>query len=378
MKKKLSFISGLTAFALLVAPFATSTFAAEKEDDSTVVNNVYEVPADVYGVRDVVYGEEVTEDVYEEDVTDNVYEEVTEDVYGEDVTDNVYEEVTEDVYGEDVTDDVYEDVTEDVYEDVTDHVYGDGVTKDVYVAEAVLHTNEKGELEVLDYSAHSAVNVTVSKESIEQLLKTSPNTKSITINIGGKVEAELPISLLLQGIQLNAEPTPTNIKGAISEVYDFTLVNLETKQTISEFEKSPITLSFHITGKNINWDNVKVYYVKDGKLVEEAHNVKINKETGVISAEVTHFSEYGVFEVASAPAGADKTTGDKPATETKDNTSTTNDSHKGSVEKAGSTNTTEGHKLPVTATNSYNLLAFGLLIVALGGVLLLVRNRRMA
>ena len=54
----------------------------------------------------------VTDYIYYEDVTDDVYE----DVYYEDVTDDVYE----DVYYEDVTDDVYEDV---YYDDVTDDVY---------------------------------------------------------------------------------------------------------------------------------------------------------------------------------------------------------------------------------------------------------------
>ncbi len=389
MKKKLSFISGLTAFSLIVAPFATCTFAAEHEDNSTVVNNVYEVPADVYGVRDVVYGGDVTDEVYYGDVTDNVYgEDVTDNVYGEDVTDNVYgdgvtedvyEEVTDDVYGEDVTDNVYGEVTDDVYGDnVTDDVYGEEVTTDVYNAEAVLQTNDKGEL-VLDYSAHSAVNVTVTKESIEQFLQDSPNTKSITLNIGGAVEVQVPVALAKQGFELNAEPR--NVKGAVSVVYDFTLVNLETGKNI-DFKNNPITLTFPITGKVNNWNDVSVYFVKEGKLVEEAYNVTINKATKEVTAQVVHFSEYGVFEVASAPADTDESSDDKSTAGTKDNTSTTtNDSNKGSVDNTSDSNTnktTEGHKLPVTATNSYNLLAFGLLIVAIGGVLLFVRNRRMA
>ena len=121
LKKKFSFISGLTAFTLLFTPIASNAFAMANpapedevvllegsEADTAVTQAAYGVTYDAYGVTDDAYS--VTDDAY--GVTDDAYS-VTDDTYG--VTDDAYS-VTDDAYG--VTDDTY-GATDDVYGLVT-------------------------------------------------------------------------------------------------------------------------------------------------------------------------------------------------------------------------------------------------------------------
>lgn len=82
----------------------------------------------------------------------------------------------------------------------------------------------------------------------------------------------------------------------------------------------------------------------------------VDKVNGYVTVDVTHFSTYGVFEVASAD------------TETPDNT------EEGTKDDAPSKNDS-GKKLPATATEDYNLLASGILLIVVSGVIFFVLNR---
>ena len=118
LKKKFSFISGLTAFALLFTPIASNAFAMASpapEDEVVLLegseaNNA--VTQAAYGVTDDSYG--VAYDAYS--VTDDSYG-VAYDAYS--VTDDSYG-VSYDVYS--VTDDTY-GTTDDAY-GATDDAYG--------------------------------------------------------------------------------------------------------------------------------------------------------------------------------------------------------------------------------------------------------------
>ncbi|KAB7664810.1 LPXTG cell wall anchor domain-containing protein [Bacillus sp. B1-b2] len=421
MKKKFSFISGLVAFTLLFAPITNHTYAAESSsveeleeisyEDAGVREDVYNVTEDVYGVTDDVYG--VTEDVYNvtedvygvtEDVygvTDDVYG-VTEDVYG--VTDDVYG-VTDDVYG--VTDDVY-GVTDDVYgvtEDVygvTDDVYGVtddvyGVTEDVYLSDIAV--NEAGMID-LDYSTYSQVGLNIDVEEVKDIVKSNAEAK---LNINkGDVTVELPLALLNIDQNVTIKISPRQYEGSLGQIYDFS-IQKEDGTYISKFEQNPITLKFVVDSTKVtNWDSVAVYYIdENGVIAEKLSPSKINATTGEVWVEVTHFSSYGVFEEAKDNSGDNNgvtpgnttpgnngttgntsnnatngTTGNTNSNATSGSTNTTVTNATPVASNTNATTTTSGNQLPNTATNNMNAILFGLTIVALGGVLLFVRNRR--
>ncbi|MBY0097280.1 LPXTG cell wall anchor domain-containing protein [Mesobacillus maritimus] len=343
MRKKLSFLSGMAAFTLLFAPIATNTSAAElnAQDEAAVEfvrGDVYDVREDVYDVREDVYG--VTEDVY--GVTEDVYG-VTEDVYG----------VTEDVYG--VTEDVY-GVTEDVY----------GVTEDVYGVTDVVYFSE-----------------TYTSEQLNDLRESG---KPLVVT--GNVEVTIPISLLKGAEEVTVNVNKITVDGSLA-TYDFSILTADGKY-ISKFDE-PVTLKFVIDPSKVtNWNDLKVYYIVDGERTNEYYQpIKFDSTTGEVWVEVSHFSAYGVFEVAiannntQAPASTNNQT-DKAGSGDNGASNETNSGKNGSnVEATGTTTTTtsetsEGNELPNTATNNFNLLALGLLVTVMGGALLFISRTKRA
>ncbi|NWQ44056.1 LPXTG cell wall anchor domain-containing protein [Bacillus sp. EB106-08-02-XG196] len=121
-------------------------------------------------------------------------------------------------------------------------------------------------------------------------------------------------------------------------VYDFTI---EADGKLYHEFREKVKLTFKVDPKQIvNPKNVKVYYwnVEEGKWELIGGEYK----NGEISAYTDHFSTYGVFEGEpesnKIPAQAD-------------------------------------HELPNTATNNFNILLAGLLLVLSGGVLYYVKRR---
>ncbi|MDT8858829.1 hypothetical protein N0O92_01215 [Alkalihalobacillus sp. MEB130] len=394
-KNKLSFISGLTAFALLVSPFGTVSTYAESNQEEDVRNNVYHVTDDTYSVRDYVYYEDVdfgvtddtysvTDDIYSVtdhvyDVTDDVYGGVRDDVYG--VTDDVYH-VTDDVYG--VTDDVYH-VTDDVYS-VTDDVYG--VADYVYVELGDLHESATGGYVSLVQAQHT----TFSKEALEAL------DPSFAINLSyGSVSVAVPVSLLLVGHdvtfsfnEVSADVLSKN-SDALSALYDYKLSYVDDNgetQYISQFGNTPVMITFGVNSDAVtNWDNVTVLYIdQDGNKTSE--RVAADVAGGIAIGHVTHFSIYGVFEVAAADAPASEEEGtEAPASEEEGSEQSEEESAAPVAGKKDSDNSSkdsaakgteakEGSKLPNTATATFNLLAFGVVLLLAGALLLLITARK--
>ncbi|WP_112182104.1 glycosyl hydrolase 53 family protein [Paraliobacillus zengyii] len=159
----------------------------------------------------------------------------------------------------------------------------------------------------------------------------------------GNVKATIPVALLSRGGDLVFEfgkvsnKITNENKDVLSELIDFSL--LIGGEEITDFSDTPITVTFKVDPDKVkNWDDLRVVYIdKNGEKKEFITPISYNKETGEVVAELTHFSAYGVFEIA------DQVTSDS--------------------------------ELPDTATNQFKWLMLGALLLA-GGTISLVANRR--
>lgn len=238
-------------------------------------------------------------------------------------------------------------------ETVTDVVY------EVYESLSSKEIDEKTNEIVLDYTGKDAkkdqLNVKFNSYDIKTVLEKNPKAKVVVKDV--YVSTTIPLSLLESFGNVAFKTIPKyDVNDALGPVIDFALVD-GNGEFITEFKDNPITLTFVINPNLVkNWDNVKVVYLdENGEMKEFLTPKSVDKVNGYVTVDVTHFSSYGVFEVASADTETPDTEG------TKEETPSNNDS---------------GQKLPATATDDYNLLASGLLLVVVSGVIFLVLNRK--
>lgn len=206
---------------------------------------------------------------------------------------------------------------------------------------------EKGTLVVNAVKSKDATElvISVNAEQIEQLL-----VKKAKLTIDkGNAEFNIPNSILSlisntakgQDVTFAMEKVENkSLEGkSYSEIYDFTIMAGTTE--ITNFNGEKITLTFKVdTSKlgNIDPEKLRIYYINDNnELVEALQDSVYDPTTGTITATTTHFSKYGVFVDNSSKSG---------------------------------------NKLPNTATNNYNLLLVGILLLSLGtGTALYYRRR---
>ncbi|WP_428909834.1 leucine-rich repeat domain-containing protein [Niallia sp. Krafla_26] len=188
------------------------------------------------------------------------------------------------------------------------------------------------------------------------------------------VEVLLPLDILPKDQGVTLIVTKKSYKGAIGPVLDFTLKR-EDGSLITDFGKTPVTLKILVNPKNVkDWENVVVYYIgEDGKKPEPAiYPKQYDAEAGYILVDVTHFSTYGVFEIADE--GSSKTPSvDKKS---KDQDEKSNEQVTRSNDQSDSKKQDSKNKLPNTATNMYMWMLTGLLLVAAGSILMLVKMMR--
>ncbi|WP_117168522.1 glycosyl hydrolase 53 family protein [Paraliobacillus sediminis] len=161
----------------------------------------------------------------------------------------------------------------------------------------------------------------------------------------GNVKANIPAALLSKGEDIAFEfgkvsdKIANKNKDVLSEIIDFSL--LIGGEEVTDFSDTPITITFKINPDKVkNWDDLKVVYIDDnGEKKEFITPISYNKETGEVIAELTHFSAYGVFEIA--------------------------------------TEATSDAELPDTATNQYNWFVLGGLLLIIGAITLFVRRKRL-
>ncbi|MDE5414012.1 LPXTG cell wall anchor domain-containing protein [Alkalihalobacterium chitinilyticum] len=397
--KKLSFISGFTAFALLLAPFGTSVAAAGNGEEN--VNNgiemeyitedgardeVYEnVRDDVYdGVRDDVYND-VPGDVYNgvpgdvyNGVPGDVYSGVPGDVYSG-VPGDVYSGVPGDVYNG-VPGDVYNGVPGDVYNGVPGDVYNgvpgdvyDGVTGDVY---NVYYNPFTGSYQISDVHSYGTDHVFI--------LPLVPGSK-------GHVKVQLPSAIFanLDGdavVDITVNEAPDHIKDKKENERILALFEFKINDDLRNFGDHKVTLSFFIEPSEVtNWDKLRVVYIdENGNWTDEIITpIFFDETTGEVRVEVSHFSFYGVFvdeedaneDDSTTQSGTAVGTGEGSNGGSDSGTSVGTETTTTTTEGSSSAETKAGSKLPDTATNLFNLLLAGMVLVMIGGVLLFAKRR---
>ena|GEM_PF-3170045 len=271
--------------------------------------------------------------------------------------------------------DAYGVIEMEVYEEdetVTDVVYN--VYASLFDKEIDKNTNEI----VLDYTERSpeqkVLSLTFVQDQVKQVLTQNKNTKVVIKDL--EVISTIPLALLEAYPSVTFQAVPKyDVDGSLSSVIEFTLIASDGTQ-IKNFEDYPITLTFYVNPFLVkDWNNVKVVYIDDsGEKKEILTPTFIDKEKGLVVAEVTHFSSYGVFEIAGNTDVKDNDKIGKGDNANSGNTgnNTNNDNN---ANKGNNDNNTDGKKLPATATGDYNLFAGGL-IVMIGGAVLLILNRR--
>ncbi|MDY7223832.1 NEAT domain-containing protein [Halalkalibacterium halodurans] len=139
---------------------------------------------------------------------------------------------------------------------------------------------------------------------------------SVSFAIGDDVTAIFPVGFLQsqfageESITFSFhEVTDAKItEGAVSKVYDFN-VYMGDKE-ITQFA-DPVTLNFAVDGQLVNkWDQLQVVYINDaGEKAEFINPTNIDSNGQTVTAHVSHFSTFGVFETASEEEEETPTTG---------------------------------------------------------------------
>ncbi|MCM3125062.1 MULTISPECIES: YncE family protein [unclassified Mesobacillus] len=187
----------------------------------------------------------------------------------------------------------------------------------------------------------SIKNVVFSAEQLEIIKKTNATVSiekgSTTVNIPAEIFEGISEEVSVKIHKLNTLPNGESIPEALSEIYDFT-INYGT-DVLSHFSK-PVTLSFKIDPEKVKDPNqVKVYYWNPEK--EEWEEIGGTYYNGVIYADTNHFSIYTVFETSATQSEPD-----------------------------------EGIALPNTATNVYNNILYGMILIVLGSAGAFIYRKR--
>ncbi|TKC16727.1 choice-of-anchor I family protein [Robertmurraya kyonggiensis] len=230
--------------------------------------------------------------------------------------------------------------------------------------------NKDGEI-ILDFSSFAQLSLELTTDKVKDILSKNPNAK-VKVN-KGDVEVELPLLILKdmnQNVTLNI--LPKTYDGAIGPVYDFS-IQAEDGTFIDKFETNKIALQFKVDPTMVkDWKNVIIYYIdENGKKAEKILPKKYDSTNGSVVVEVSHFSTFGVFEEASSDNDNSNTDGNQS-----DDSKTDENPSENNLDEEQTNNNQSGNKLPDTATNHFNFIAIGLILVALGGIVVFIRKRR--
>ena len=110
-------------------------------------------------------------------------------------------------------------------------------------------------------------------------------------------------------------------------------------------------------------NEVNIYYYNEDKGVWENQEGDVNKESQEISLDVSHFSNYGVFSKVDQPVKEEN-----PPVKKKPKGKPGNDENGSEIKNGERQVMKKGGILPNTATNYYNMLLIGLLLIGLAGV----------
>jgi LPXTG-motif cell wall-anchored protein len=239
------------------------------------------------------------------------------------------------------------------------------VTPEVIDGEATIQTDslyqlaDQGELLIDLQDQNDSVNLAFTSEQIKWLKE-----HRITINIELKnVSLRLASSNFTNAseaaaIQFNRL---ADIDQAVSAVYDFTIK--QGGKEIKTFEEK-VTLTFSVNSDKVNdKDKVQLFYQNPES--EEWEAIGGEWQDGHVTAQTDHFSTFTAFvdgEVLPQPVTEDGETWQQPEAE--------------DGETQQQPETEDGQKLPETATNTYQYLLAGFILLVSGTIFFFIRRRK--
>lgn len=257
----------------------------------------------------------------------------------------------------------------------------DSATKTMTVAVELNDIQKLGKNETLVVTPEQSSEQLVLEIALKNdVIKTLVQQKNeLKIN-KGDVALQLPTVVLEQFVS-EGENQPIKIKlekqessNALGPVYDFT-ITVGSKE-ISDFNGHNVTLNLQVNPKlveGLNPDEIKAFYFnEETNEWEVIENSFYDGSNGIVTANTTHFSTFGVFKEdhnvnQSLPTVA--------------NVSDNNDKNGKSANISGPSSQNQspgGKELPDTATNLYNYLLLGIVLLLIGAGFYLYDRRRKA
>lgn len=195
-----------------------------------------------------------------------------------------------------------------------------------------------------------------------------------------KFPKDLPIGAELIVEPVVKEETEGLVKGTdykiAGDIFRFTFDNdLEFEDTF--------TLIFSYDNKEFKENEIGIYYYNPESNEWEAIKSTVDPEAGTVTANVNHFSIYGLLAVGdpATEKEEDKKTEKNPAVPKDDQKKPEIDPDKETKGKEENDSKTEadqaeGKKLPATATNHYNLLMVGMTLLSISFLIYLIQRKR--
>lgn len=196
----------------------------------------------------------------------------------------------------------------------------------------------------------------------------------------GKVKVLLPKALLLTGNEIKLVMKEAN--QSLYERFPEVLSGLIAFQlfvdgeAVTNFKDTPITLVFEVNSNDItDTRNLRTVYINDEGGMEEYIEGVWNESSNEFSTKVTHFSIYGVFEVGDdeSPVPEEEET---TSPEDEQDAGESSDREKEDEGMGTETENDSGSSLPSTATNLFNLLLIGFLLLIAGGSIVYISYLR--
>ncbi|WP_407272146.1 family 43 glycosylhydrolase [Radiobacillus sp. PE A8.2] len=161
-----------------------------------------------------------------------------------------------------------------------------------------------------------------------------------------------------------------DIAEALTPVYDFTIIQGE--KLIHEFI-SPVTMTFQVSESKVtNAEEVKVYYYDNAN--EEWVSIGGSYKDGYVTAETDHFTVFTVLELLEDDTPPTDGQEEEPSPDENDNDDPSNGGK--DDQDPAAEDTDDDNELPDTASNMFNLLFVGMLLVFSGLVAFVIVRRR--
>ncbi|OLS33390.1 LamG-like jellyroll fold domain-containing protein [Bacillus sp. MRMR6] len=226
-------------------------------------------------------------------------------------------------------------------------------------------------------------NETPGEEPEDLTLDPSENANAVEVSAGKtytvkdtKVQvtmpSDLPAGTKVKVVAMNVEETNHDGLTPVGDSFTFTF---EFPEGLS----NPIGEYTLVMGYNeeADSDKVAIYYFNETTGKWEHRGGELNTENQTITLSVPHFSTYGVFVPSEAPGEEDpQTPGEEdPQTPGDENPQTPGEED---PQTPGENNESPGenNELPDTATNLYNYLLVGMILLAIGGVSIAIGRRK--